>query len=73
MRGVELLELSVAVTGAAGCVTSGGAYASFAAPVDRITFVDAVNVLYHSLGVLFDERSDGFRFRTLAEILMAAP
>lgn len=41
---------------ARGCVTTTGQYASFEDLREPVSFVDAVNVLYHSLGVLASDR-----------------
>lgn len=51
-----VVALLAAVSGALGCVTRDGAYASFTDIFEPVAFVDAVNTLYHSLGLLHDER-----------------
>ena len=44
------------VSSSHACVTTSGAYASYADPTMPVTFADAVNALYQSLGLLDDAR-----------------
>ena len=51
-----LLAVAALVSSTLACRTYDGAFASFAQPTERVTFADAVNVLYQSVGLLDDVR-----------------